>query len=189
MELTRELILRATAETVADDPLLGFSMQEVADRAGVSHRSLYRYFPNRKQLFEALYDWISERMEVPALVQSTRTLEDLSSLVRELFARFESQGPIVRAGVIASLALGTQPSRRTQWDRALERFSRQEFPNLDVEEARRAVAILRLLLSSRAWLTLSERFHFDATSAAKAVEWAMTALIDDLKHRNEHAGH
>jgi AcrR family transcriptional regulator len=184
-ELTRELILRATAEAIAEDPLFGFSMQEVADRAGVSLRSLYRHYPSRKQLFEALYDWISTRLEVPALLRSVTTLEDLPSVAAPLVARFESEAPLVRAGVLASLALGTQPATRAEWDKEIFALFRAEMPNLDSEEARQAWAMVRLLFTSRVWLSLSERFGLDADSAAEAIEWAARVLLEDLKRRND----
>jgi AcrR family transcriptional regulator len=183
--LTRELILQATAEAIAVDPILGFSMQEVADRAGVSLRSVYRHFPGRKQLFEALYDWISSRLEVPALLRSVTTLEDLPSLAAPLFARFESEAPLVRAGVLASLALGTQPATRAEWDRDVFAIFRTEMRNLDSDEARRAWAMVRLLFTSRVWLSLSERFGLDTDSAAEAIEWAARVLLADLKRRND----
>ena len=184
-ELTRELILRATAEAIAEDPLFGFSMQEVADRAGVSLRSVYRHYPGRKQLFEALYDWTSSRLDVPALLRSVTTLDDLPSLAAPLFTRFESEAPLVRAGVLASLALGTQPATRAEWDKEVLVLFRAEMPNLHADEARRAWAMVRLLFTSRVWLTLSERFGLDTVSAADAVEWAARALIEDVKKRND----
>jgi AcrR family transcriptional regulator len=187
-ELTRELILRATAAAITDDPLFGFSMQEVADRAGVSLRSVYRHYPGRKQLFEALYDWSSSRLEVPALIGSVRSLEDLPSLAAPLFTRFESESPIARAGVLASLALGTQPAMRAEWDKTAGALFRAALPNLDADEKRRAWAMVRLLFTSRVWLTLSDRFGLDTTSAADAVEWAAQALIEELKRQNDDRG-
>jgi AcrR family transcriptional regulator len=184
-DLTRELILRATAEAIAVDPVLGFSMQEVADRAGVSLRSVYRHFPGRKQLFEALYDWISAQLEVPTLLRSVTTLEDMPSLAAPLFARFESQSPMVRAGVLASLSLGTQPATRAEWDRTAGALFRAALPDLGADEVRRAWAVVRLLFTSRVWLTLSERFGLDTVSAAEAVEWATRTLLEELKRLND----
>jgi AcrR family transcriptional regulator len=184
-DLTRELILRATAEAITDDPLFGFSMQEVADRAGVSLRSVYRHYPGRKQLFEALYDWVSTRLEVPALLRSVTTVEDLPSLAAPLFARFDSEAPLVRASVLASLALGTQPATRAEWDRDAFAIFRAEMPNLASDEARRAWALVRLLFTSRVWLSLSERFGLDTASAAEAIEWAARVLLEDLQRRND----
>lgn len=169
---------------MAEDPLLGFSMQEVARRAGVSLRSVYRHFPGRKQLFEALYDWSSERVGVPSVVASIRTLDDLPSGAKDLFARFESELPVVRAGVLASLALGTSPSRRSDWDAVVEDVFRDALPDLETEQARRGYAMLRLLFTSRVWLTLSDRFGLDTPSAAEAVEWAAETLVADLRRRN-----
>ncbi len=184
-DLTRELILRATAEAITDDPLFGFSMQEVADRAGVSLRSVYRHYPGRKQLFEALYDWTSTRLEVPALLRSVTTVEDLPSLAAPLFARFESESSLARASVLASLALGTEPATRAEWDKETFALFRAEMSNLDSDEAHRAWAMVRLLFTSRVWLTLSERFGLETASAAEAVEWAARTLIEDMKRRND----
>jgi AcrR family transcriptional regulator len=183
--LTRDLILRATAQASAADPLLGFSMQEVADRARVSLRSVYRHFPGRKQLFEALYDWTTERLEVPELVGSIKALDDMPSMAGRLFARFESEASLVRASVIASLALGMEPVTRVERDQAASALFRRELSHLPADEAGRASAVLRLLFTSRAWLTLSERYHLNTASAAEAVEWAARTLIDDLKRRND----
>ncbi|MGH3667927.1 MAG: TetR/AcrR family transcriptional regulator, partial [Acidimicrobiia bacterium] len=46
-EATREVILDAAAELLRARAGADFSIQEVADRAGVTHRTVYRYFPGR----------------------------------------------------------------------------------------------------------------------------------------------
>lgn len=54
-ERNRERIL-AAARTVLDDRAGDVSMAEVARRAGVGMATLYRNFPGRRELLEALYE-------------------------------------------------------------------------------------------------------------------------------------
>lgn len=177
------MILRATAEAAAEDPLLGFSMQDVARRADVSLRSLYRHFPSRRQLFEALYDWGTANAGVAGIVEQLEALDELPAFAHELFVRFEADKPVVRAGVMASLGLGARPERRAEWDSTAARLFQDSGLELDDAEARQAFAVVRLLFTGRVWLSLTERFGLDTQAAADAVEWASSTLIADLKAR------
>src|SRR5262245_25545787 len=51
---TEERILAAAAELVGRDGLRNLSMDELAERAGVSRASIYRLFPGKGALFAAL---------------------------------------------------------------------------------------------------------------------------------------
>lgn len=51
---TDERILAAAAELVGRDGLRGLSMDELAERAGISRASVYRLFPGKAPLFAAL---------------------------------------------------------------------------------------------------------------------------------------
>jgi len=51
---TRDRILRATVDLISRDGLEAMSMDEVAARADVSRASVYRLFPGKAALFEAL---------------------------------------------------------------------------------------------------------------------------------------
>ncbi len=56
--MTREAITDAVADVIREQGI-DFSVQDVADRAGVTHRTVYRHFEGR----EALVDAIGERFE------------------------------------------------------------------------------------------------------------------------------
>jgi AcrR family transcriptional regulator len=49
---TRAAILEALVRVVIDDGIHAFSVANVAKRAGVSHRTVYRHFPSRDALIE-----------------------------------------------------------------------------------------------------------------------------------------
>lgn len=60
---TREAILRALAEVVVAEGVAAMSVQQVADRAGITHRTVYRYFPDRQALLDGLGGWVQAQMQ------------------------------------------------------------------------------------------------------------------------------
>ena len=83
----REKILAAARAAFAE-PGADASMAEVSRRAGVGMATLYRNFPGRRELLEALYT-----DEVDALCEAAATL-DFEGWLRRFFAYFTSKRTI-----------------------------------------------------------------------------------------------
>src|SRR5215831_5537988 len=60
--LTREAILEAAREVLAQDGKEGVSVAQVAQRAGVNRGTAYQHFQTREQLIEATASWVSEKL-------------------------------------------------------------------------------------------------------------------------------
>ena len=61
-EGTREAILEAAREVLAQDGKEGLSVARVAQRAGVNRGTAYQHFQTREQLIEATAAWVSEKL-------------------------------------------------------------------------------------------------------------------------------
>src|SRR3954454_6413777 len=61
-ERTREAILEAAREVLAQDGKEGLSVAEVAQRAGVNRGTAYQHFQTRDQLIEATAAWVSDKL-------------------------------------------------------------------------------------------------------------------------------
>lgn len=179
VQLTRSLILEATSAAIRDDPMLEFSMQQVAQRAGIALRSLYRHFPNRRALFEAQYDWVYEQLGIASLLEELDSVEQLPTMAAELFARF-SEAP-GRPAAIASAALPLRPLKRAEAEQRARQVFAKDLAGLEPSQLDRAFAVIRQLISSHTWFALTEQAGLNAASAQQAVEWAVKALIRDLK--------
>jgi len=85
-ERNRDKILNV-ARTAFADPAAEVSMAEISRRAGVGMATLYRNFPGRRELLEALYT-----EEVDAICAAARAPgASLSSWLHQLFAFFASK--------------------------------------------------------------------------------------------------
>jgi AcrR family transcriptional regulator len=103
-----ELLLQAAARVLARESLAGFTTNRVAEVAGVSVGSLYRYFPNKEALTAALIERAQAGLveAVQAVVAETDGLpleESLRRLAR-LAIRQQFEQPLLAAVVEAWLA-------------------------------------------------------------------------------------
>ncbi len=58
---TREAILQASEKVLAQDGILGFNTNRVAELAGVSIGSLYQYYPNKQEILRELVTQVLDR--------------------------------------------------------------------------------------------------------------------------------
>lgn len=183
-QVTRDAVLDAVVE-VFRDRRFDFTVQEVADRAGLAHRTVYRHFPTR----EALIDGVAERFEASLAEHGFSegdTVSDVVDRVEARFAWFESEADLVHAVAIHTLATGqrTSPSRRR--GERMRALFRKQFPNLPADEFEAAFVTLRALIGVVGWHTLtSEAVRSDV--AARTVRRVAEVTLADLEARDREA--
>jgi AcrR family transcriptional regulator len=115
-ERNRDKILAAARAAFAD-PEAEVSMAEVSRRAGVGMATLYRNFPGRRELLEALY-----ADEVNAVCQAAETVEGETpgavfvAWLHRFFAFFTSKHPV---GELLIQSYGSSPMFSESRDRVL----------------------------------------------------------------------
>ncbi len=98
---THDRILAGLAQTMADG-ISEVSMPAVAEAAGVSVATVYRHFPTKRALFEALPGYFARLvgMDRPTL---PRTQEELEDMIRRLFVMYDRLGDVARAAMDSQL--------------------------------------------------------------------------------------
>jgi len=142
-EGTREAILEAAREVLAQDGKEGVSVAQVAQRAGVNRGTAYQHFQTREQLIEATKAWASEKLyrtvfgdpEV-ATRQAVGTVN--VEEVMEHLAEFAMQNPEIGRVWLFELLTSRRPSEDPFWQKFvynLERFAKTDLaqPGIDVE--------------------------------------------------------
>src|SRR5215207_438184 len=83
---TRRAIIEAMVDVIMEAGGIGFSVQAVADRAGVTRRTIYIHFPTREALCDAFSDYVDELLAASGGVpEPTWSLASLPQLVEELY--------------------------------------------------------------------------------------------------------
>lgn len=176
---TRRLIVEALAEVIVANGIHDFSMEEVADRAGVSVRTLYRYFPSRDDLLEGL----DEQLEI-LFTENVGGLEAYYrglDLIPEMFQVFEQDAVLVRAFVIYTLATGTQLGTREERGQRIRQIVDEALPQASSETRHQIYALVRLLWSSTSWMVLTGELGLSSAEAGETARSAIQALLRAAK--------
>ena len=170
---TREKILGALVEVVLNEGIHAFSVQHVARRAGVSHRTVYRHFPTR----EALLDGLADQLGQPAVFAIN------PDAIRQSYRAFDAHADRFRAYVITAMALGIEPATRPERTRRMHAAFADRFDKLDPEEVRVTFSALRVLVSTRGWHMLRQ-LGVDGERGGDAVANIFELVVADLERRN-----
>lgn len=186
MKETKEAIFRAATEQLADHGLAEFHIPELAEAAGVSVRTVYRYFPTKDALLESFAHWLDDQVGSPATTPAA-SLDDLLEGVETVYAGFDDNEGVIRSHWATPHGRGIREKGRIRRLAAVESAVKSALPNLSAKEQRQATAILSLLHSSRTWQAFKDDFGIDGKESGKVVAWALRTLVADLRRRDAEA--
>ncbi len=183
-DFTRQMVMEAAKRVIDTYPIEEFTIQKIADEAGMSHRTVYRYYPTRQALLDAFTDWI-EDVVAPLPENLIEDPDDVTVTVRLAFDRFDQYAPYFRAGLIlASQGEPLRPHRQKDRDRQIREELAGLLEPLEPERAEEVYAVLRHLLGAHTWHVLHDRFQLHDGRAGESVAWALEVLIEAIKNGN-----
>jgi AcrR family transcriptional regulator len=192
---TREKILQAAADLVAEPGNRGVTIKGVADEAAVSRVTVYDHFQNKARLLETLAWWTLEQHDIDR-VRRARLQENvraaLIDFVRENARFFHSFG---RKGRAILKAARTDPdaapvieatflnARRAAIRELVDRLdhSHELSPTWPPE---RAVDALMIITSVEAFETLTAHGRLDIDEAAEVLAHMASVLLRETASSN-----
>lgn len=177
--VAREAILAAVVALLVEgveEP----SYVEIAQRSGVARRTLYRYFPTRGELYDAVGAYVVQELDLPIEIGSSDRIVASFKEASDISMR---NVPLARALVKSSAG---QAARRGGWERrrdAIAAALADAAEGLPEDEQRRMTAVVQYLFGSHTWVRLHDEFDLSLTAAQDAVAWALETLIADIHRR------
>ena len=158
--------------------------QAIAERSGVSRRSLFRYFDNMDELCRAAIerhtDRVSHLFEIKNLGEGALQGR-IDRLVEQRMRLFEAIAPVRR---IAQLRAPSQPiiaaelgKMRAIQRRQLERHFTAELDRLDASDRRETLAAADVLTSFESFDLLRQAQGLSHARASEAMRRGLSALI------------
>jgi len=183
---THDRILGALRALLVADGPEGFSFAALAQRAGMTERTLYRHFPTRHELFMALW-----REPLPGLAPTIdpRSLSDLQAHVRALFPAVDAMANLGRALLLTPEGRAAHIAGSREWTSGIARAVRREAPKLSASEQRRATAVLHVMTSFEAWSCLKDLHQMSGAEAAEVMAWALEVFIGRLRKTGSRGRH
>jgi len=177
-EQIRTTILETVIREMETRPVDDLSMGEVAEAAGISLRTLYRYFPDRPSLLSAAGQHVVDSLDLPIAIDGP---DAISASFLDAARRFSTRPQLARALVHTAAGRAARSSARTQRTDAVGAALSPLTDSLDAATARRAAAVISHLCSLQSWVTVANDTGLDDEESQAAVAWAIDTLIAALQ--------
>ncbi len=177
-EELRASLRAAFIELVLERGGSGFSLHEVAASAGVADRTLYRHYPSREALIEAVATESAAELERDRRDDANDPRPSLfgdSEWVADAFELFEQHGDLMRALRMLRASGAENPASDERTRLAREQIREA---GIDPRAVDQLTALLRLITGGDAWARMAEPdLALDAREAGYAAHWAAQVLI------------
>lgn len=176
--VTRERILEAVGALLEREPDVAFSFDDLSKEAGVSRRTIFRYFKDKNELLDAFLSRTNELLGVPVWPGCEG---DLVSLPPELFEALERNSGTIHALNVSvagrEVRLRDNQSRQAAFRASLKDVSK----GLSPQHKAYLEAVVHLLFTTSAWQIMKDHWNLEGREAGNASAWAIGILLDAIR--------
>jgi mannose-6-phosphate isomerase-like protein (cupin superfamily) len=177
--VTRDAIVDAAFAMLREAPGAGFSHEAIAAQTGIAARTIYRHFPTRANLTEAL--WL--RMREQTAIEWPDSEAGIVPAVHALFKQFEEHSVLVRAAITAAATTDYPVHGSAEGRAAFKRTLAELLSKLPDKEAEQLVAACVAVYSAPFWQMLRDRGRLSSKSASETAAWVIDAVIASARVR------
>jgi len=184
-ERSREALVSALVELVGEGKLVP-TAQQVAERAGVGIRTVFRHFKDMESLFSAMADALRADFESLLAAAPVGSFEERAvRLARQRAEAYEFIAPYERSTRVQLWRSEFLRQEHSRWARKLRAGFQTAFP--EIAEASSTGAdiadALEMALSFSSWDRLRSEQKLSARRSAEAMELAVRAIVQLSERR------
>jgi AcrR family transcriptional regulator len=146
--------------------------------SGASERTVYRYFPTKQALLDAW--WASHKNRI-GQEHFPDTAEALAAFPLKAFPAFDSEAQVIRGAVLSAQGRAMTLARNHERQTAIRTAVVTEVGDRPEGEIVAICAVVQLLQSATAWLTMRDYWNLDGHTSAKAAHQAINAIFKSAR--------
>jgi AcrR family transcriptional regulator len=171
---TPSAILASAALLLRERTFDDISYPDLAEAANVSERTIYRRFPTRSHLLEALARWVeSEHLPLPDF----RSAAEFRAAVRARFRACDAAPAFAFVAARGGALSPTGDDPAAPLTDAIVAMIERAAPTLNRRDARRAAASLRYFASSMFWARMRTGFDMSADETFAVFDLALRRVL------------
>lgn len=179
---TRDQIIDAALEALAQNAFDKATHEELAARVGIARRTVYRYFPDRDSLMTAIWNRVIRDPSAAAFSLPSDEGSLLDTL-EDFFIQMDANALAITVAMTTPRGRELRATVRDIRAQAWRKSCAKKVEALPPAERDMPLAVLQLLRSGFAWLEMRDQWKLDGKQTAKAVGWATRVLLADLERR------
>ena len=173
---TRQRIRWAVLELLDEGSVAEISVPAVAKQAGVSLRTVYRYFPTKAELIDSASHWYDDRAR--EFTQSEPTDQGKAGrFIEVLWDDFADNMAGIRAQHASPAGRELRRMRLADWRQRLGDSLAGRLAHLSPERRDEIVDLVIAMSSSSLFLELVDRMGYEPQRAAELATWSSAALL------------
>lgn len=170
-EEVRNRILAALAEQLAAGAA-DFSLSQVAQRAGVSLRTVHNYFPGEEARIAALAKWIDDQVGLSG--EAPASFDDIGPYACRMALGYFRNEQLMRAQMAVGVANRVRRRRRAKREAQLRHVVAGAVS--DSQKAELVAAMIACVISADIVAALCDRYGVKNEDAVRLIEWAARVL-------------
>lgn len=173
---TRDRIGAALLALMADGEKLNHD--NVAARAGVSRRTVYRHFSDQEALRGALWSLLSSQGKMPSDL-----VDWLANGIPRLYRQFDARAATMTVAMASAEGRAMRNTVTPERVAAYRALYAKHTAGLPEPDRTRAIAALQFIGSGFAWREMRDQWGFDGAAISETVLWVIHTLLADLAAR------
>lgn len=174
---TQQLVLKTMVELLVKKRGAEVHIDEIARRSGISERSIFRFFRDKKALYQATDGYVLHYIQSTMVKMEEHTIGEF---VRLVFNYFEDNEGLWLAYIYTSFGRAARARLRGKFNELVVNKIVAE-KKVDVTEENRArLALVASLVNVRLWDDMRRDFDLRGECIGEAVSWAVDTLSDRL---------
>jgi len=176
-EQTRQSILSALAEQLVNNNSSDFSIDEAAQRAGVSTRTLFRYFPSKELMLEGMSEWV---FSITGKISLPHSSDELEHTIQASYRMFEDNAGLMRALLLSDLGRGIRHRLAVRRRKGVADALDSAVSGLAPEEAKAVKALMVHIITAEAWWQMRDAYGVPGEESSKVVRWTTRLMLEAL---------
>jgi AcrR family transcriptional regulator len=176
-DATYRLIIDASIELLERTNPAELTMRAVAKQAGMSERTIFRYYSSREEFLDAVALAVYRKFEPPP---PPTTLQELPAYPQQLYACFEQHAALVKATLHNEIALRIRTGVGKERWHAVRDLIDTAAPHRSDRDRRIASANIDYYLTATAWHYYRFFFRIPLEETIEAAQTAIGLTISDI---------
>jgi AcrR family transcriptional regulator len=180
-DTTQRLILSTAVELLEREGVNATTARAVAKEAGISERTIFRYYASRDEFLDAIAEEAISRMQTPPPPDS---IKDLLDYADPLYRRFEEWAPLLNAALHSDISKRVRANvAEIRW-KAIAVLIDREFPKARKRERKIAATNISYYLSASSWHYYRTQFGLSLGDTIECARAAIRSAVRDLGGKN-----
>jgi AcrR family transcriptional regulator len=178
---TRQLIIETVVQILTDRRGGEAQIEEVAKRSGISQRTIFRFFKDKKALLASTDEYLQQYLQ--SSMQEIAA-SDTVGFARNVFALFDKHEALVMAYLFSPFGQTARDLFRKKLNRLLLAQLAKQSQASPTAVVKKRQALIVSLINAKLWYDIKTDFGYSGREIGEVVAWAIEKLIANIDSKS-----